>query len=260
LLYTDAKHTLNVDTIVPSATNSVYIPDLDTDHLVTTEANIQFIKLHPVPGSSFVVDTLGPITFDASFLDLNSDAFVSLTSGNDFNVQTQESIATNSDNLNFDSDRLFMTTTNNFVINTHGSVHGTSLRQHINSLATLDIHTGVGSLALLAGDSVKFGGEYVRFDGDDRVSFYSYNTLSIDALNNFQAYAAFIDFDTYGDVYIESVNGNVEVNSVRELVFLSDEINVSAPIGVELDAELDQPKIRCEQNPIRSETARSAKR
>jgi len=232
-----AHGTLHVDNIVPSATNSVLIQQLETDHMVVTDATVQFVKLNPTPGASFVADTLGPIGFDTSFLNFNSNSFVTFESGNDFNVQAPESIASTSDQLGFDSDRLFMTTQNDFVVNTHGNVQGTSLRQHINSLSTFDLHTGVGSLDLVGGVSTSFGGENVRFDGDNRVSFYSYNTLSIDALNNFQAYGGFIDFDSYGDINIESVTGNVEINSVRELAFLSDVINVSAPIGVELASE-----------------------
>ena len=92
-------------------------------------------------------------------------------------------------------------------------------------------------MELLANADLLISGRQVELLGDDRISLYSFDTLTVDAVNDFQAYSAFIDFDSFGDIRLTTQTGNIHMDTVRDVIFEAEQIEISAPVGVDFESE-----------------------
>ena len=79
-------------------------------------------------------------------------------------------------------------------------------------------NSGQGPLEFLADDNFEISGNRIELVGDDRISLYSFRTLNLDTVNDFQAYASFIDFDSYGDIRLSTQTGNIYLDTIRDVI------------------------------------------
>lgn len=89
--------------------------------------------------SGFVADTLGPITFDGSFVGFTSSQYVNVTGGENAFLSTTETVALSGDSLDVNANRFILNSAGDMFINTDTAIHGTALRAGINSLAHMNI-------------------------------------------------------------------------------------------------------------------------
>lgn len=186
---------------------------------------------------SLLINTNGPLNFDGSFIGFDTPHFIDINGNLSGFVDTTGSSSFVGETLEIDALHFLLNSGGDQIINTDSSISGVSARVGISSDTLAEVAVAEGALELLAEDQLQFNGLHVDIQGDNRISLYSYNSFSMESTNDFQAYASFIDFDSYGSIRLTSQTGNIHMDSPRDIIFEAEEISFSAPVGIDFQSE-----------------------
>ena len=231
------KHTLHVDTIVPSSGSTITLSDVNSEILYADSADVQFIEVDRTKTTGLLVDTQGPTTFGGSSITFDSTTSVNVTSGSTLLITTPETLSLAGEHWNLGAERFFSNVGGDFFLNTEGSLTGSAWDTEITSDNDVDLHVAIGVFEALASKELKIVGDDIELVGDDKTSLYSFSMLNVEAVGDFSAYADFIDFDSYGDIHLTSETGNIQLDSVFNTVFEGDVIIAQAPEGIDFKTE-----------------------